>query len=53
MPGKPRSKSYSSYDLQSLDVYIENEDIVEILGGHSEGSEDYDDHDDGSGSDVI
>lgn len=27
LPGKPRSKSYSNYDLQSLDVYIENEDI--------------------------
>lgn len=27
--------------------------LVEILGGHSECSEDYDDHDDGSGSDVI
>lgn len=31
LPGRSRSKSYSNYDLQSLDVYIENEDMLEIL----------------------
>lgn len=52
LPGKSRSKSYSNFDLQSVDVYIENEDMLEILDQHGEGSEGYDDHYD-SGFDLI
>lgn len=34
LPRKSRSESYADLDLQSLDIYIENEDMLEILGSY-------------------